>query len=113
MVIITKTNKIQKKTRKIQGGNLDLYSAGKHIPKTITGFSNKKKALLTLKNIKKYPINYQKQVVITMYNRAKYHPYKNAHIQDAMNVFQKWMTKHNIKIKKKTIKQHKYSLTAK
>ena len=48
-----------------------------------------------------------------MYNRAKYHPYKNAHIQDAMNVFQKWMTKHNIKIKKKTIKQHKYSLTAK
>ena len=32
-----------KKTRKIQGGNLDLYSAGKHIPKTITGFSNKKK----------------------------------------------------------------------
>jgi len=94
MVIITKT-------RKIYGGNLDLYSAGKHSPKTITGFSNKKKALLTLKNIKKYPLNYQKQVVITMYNRAKYHPHKNTQIQDAMHVFQKWMTKHNIKISKK------------
>jgi len=35
-----------------------------------------KKALYTLHLIQKYDLNYQKQVIITMYNRAKYHRYQ-------------------------------------
>jgi hypothetical protein len=41
-----------------------------------TGFKDKQKALDTLKIIKDRDIIYQRQVVNTMYNRAKYHPYQ-------------------------------------
>ena len=40
----------------------------------LSGFANASIARKTLKNITQYDLNYQKQVVITMYNRAKYHP---------------------------------------
>ena len=57
--------------------NKSLYE-DKH-PKTSlkgTGYVNKEKALITLGLIKDYDIIYQKQVVLTMYNRAKYHKYQ-------------------------------------
>lgn len=78
------------------GGDLNLYSNGKNKPKTLTGFSDKQKAIKTIKNISKFPIIYQKQIVITMYNRAKYHPYRNKNIIEAMQIYSKWMKKHNI-----------------
>jgi len=56
-----------------------------------TGFKNKLKAIETLKIIKDRDIIYQKQVVNTMYNRAKYHPYKNKDMEDAMKIFEKWL----------------------
>jgi hypothetical protein len=39
-----------------------------------TGYKDKQKALDTLEIIKNRDLIYQKQVVNTMYNRAKYHP---------------------------------------
>ena len=60
-----------------------------------TGFKNKEKALETLKIIKNRDIIYQKQVVNTMYNRAKYHPYQTKSIREAMKVFEKWLKKNN------------------
>ncbi len=65
-------------------------------PKTSTkgtGFKDKQKALDTLEIIKDRDIIYQKQVVITMYNRAKYHPYQTKAMRDAMKVFKKWLQK--------------------
>ena len=56
-----------------------------------TGFKNKQKAIDTLKIIKNRDINYQKQVVITMYNRAKYHPYQTLDMRKAMKVFSNWL----------------------
>ena len=56
--------------------NTSLYEDNH--PKTSTkgtGFKDKQKALETLDIIKDRDIIYQKQVVTTMYNRAKYHPY--------------------------------------
>jgi hypothetical protein len=59
-----------------------------------TGFKNKEKAIDTLKIIKDRDIIYQKQVVNTMYNRAKYHPHQTKEMKEAMVVFKKWLDKH-------------------
>ena len=78
--------------------NKSLYE-DKH-PKTSlkgTGFANKEKALSTLKLIKDYDLTYQKQVVLTMYNRAKFHPYQTNNMLEAMKVYRKWLKAHNIK----------------
>jgi hypothetical protein len=66
-------------------------------PKTSTkgtGFKDKQKALETLNIIKDRDMTYQKQVVTTMYNRAKYHPHQTPTMKDAMKVFDEWLTKH-------------------
>jgi len=59
-----------------------------------TGFKDKQKALDTLKIIKNRNIIYQKQVVITMYNRAKYHPHQTKAMKEAMKVFNEWLDIH-------------------
>ena len=75
--------------------NKSLYSDDH--PKTSTkgtGFKDKQKALETLKIIKDRDMTYQKQVVTTMYNSAKYHPHQTPTMKDAMKVFDEWLTKH-------------------
>jgi hypothetical protein len=75
--------------------NTSLYE-DKH-PNTSTkgtGFKNKQKALDTLHIIKDRDIVYQKQVVNTMYNRAKYHPHQTSDMKEAMKVFNEWLSKH-------------------
>ena len=62
-----------------------------------TGFKNKQKALDTLKIIKKRDMTYQKQVVTTMYNRAKYHPYQTEAMREAMKIYKRWLKKNNKK----------------
>jgi aromatic ring hydroxylase len=76
--------------------NKSLYE-DKH-PETSTkgtGFKDKEKALDTLKIIKKRDLVYQKQVVNTMYNRAKHHPHQTESMRDAMKVFKTWLDKNN------------------
>lgn len=75
--------------------NKSLYD-DKH-PKTSTkgtGFKDKQKALDTLKIIKDRDIVYQKQVVNTMYNRAKFHPHQTENMKEAMKIFSKWLKEH-------------------
>ena len=78
----------------------NLYSPNKpgRKPRTKTGFKDSSTARKTLKNISKMDKNYQKQVVITMYNRAKYHPHRTSKMQDAMHVYSQWMKKNGIKM---------------
>ena len=59
-----------------------------------TGFKDKQKALDTLKIIKNRDINYQKLIVITMYNRAKYHPHQTKEMREAMTVYFDWLKKY-------------------
>lgn len=59
-----------------------------------TGFKDKQKALDTLKIIKNRDINYQKLIVITMYNRAKYHPHQTKEMREAMKVYFDWLKKY-------------------
>ena len=62
-------------------------------PKTSTkgtGFKDKQKALDTLEIIKNRDLTYQKQVVNTMYNRAKYHPHQTDNMKEAMKIYSAW-----------------------
>ena len=80
------------KNKKIKPINLSLYED--YNPKTTIkglGFKNKKKALETLDKIKHKDLTYQKRVVNTMLNRAKYHPHINNDMKDAINIFKKWL----------------------
>ena len=76
----------------------NLYSPNKPgmNPRTKTGFKNSTTARKTLKNIHKMDKTYQKQVVITMYNRAKYHPHQTKNMLEAMKVYSQWMKKNGI-----------------
>lgn len=77
--------------------NLDLYSDNN--PETTIkglGFKNKDKAIYTINKIKKFDLTYQKNVVVTMYFRAKHHPNKTKDMKEAMKIFEKWMKKHKI-----------------
>jgi len=56
-----------------------------------TGYANKEKALKTLSLIKDFDIKYQIQVVLTMYNRAKFHKYQTDGMLDEMKVYKKWL----------------------
>ena len=74
--------------------NTSLYEDNH--PETSTkglGFKDKEKAIETLKIIKNRDLTYQKQVVNTMYNRAKYHPYQTKNMREAMKVFKEWLNK--------------------
>jgi hypothetical protein len=74
--------------------NTSLYE-DKHPESSMkgTGFKNKQKALDTLEIIKNKSLIYQKQVVNTMYNRAKYHPYQTKDMKEAMIIFKEWLKK--------------------
>jgi len=75
--------------------NYSLYSDDH--PETSTkgtGFKDKQKALDTLKIIKNRDLNYQKLIVITMYNRAKYHPHQTKDMREAMKVYFDWLKKY-------------------
>ena len=72
--------------------NLSLYED--YNPKTTIknlGFKNKEKALYTINKIKDKKLTYQKNVINTMYNRAKYHPNRTKDMEAAMKVFKKWL----------------------
>jgi hypothetical protein len=84
---------LRPKTKKV---GLSLYSDYKP-EKTLkgTGFKDAETAKRTLKLISNRDLKYQKQVVNTMYNRAKYHPYQTKNMKNAMVVYSKWLKKNN------------------
>ena len=89
------------KNKKIKPLNLSLFSD--YNPKTTThglGFKNKEKALYTVDTIKNRPIKYQVNVIATMLGRAKKHPHKTKEMNDAIKVFNKWMSNYKESSKK-------------
>ena len=75
-----------------------LYDHNKNPKKSVkgTGYGSKEKALKTLRIIKQEPLIKQKQIVITMYNRAKFHKHRTKKMKHAMKVYEPWMLKNNI-----------------
>tara|TARA_Y100000591_G_C21769875_1_gene665004 strand:+ start:334 stop:876 length:543 start_codon:yes stop_codon:yes gene_type:complete len=87
---MTMSNKLIKK--KLKPINLSLFSD--YNPKTTTpglGFKDRKKALYTLRAIKKRDRKYQVNVVATMLGRAMKHPSQTEGMKEAISVFNKWM----------------------
>jgi hypothetical protein len=66
-----------------------------------TGFKNKEKALETLEIIKNFDIIKQKQIILTMYYRAYYHPNITKDIKKAMNIFKKWLIRNKVNLNNK------------
>ena len=62
-----------------------------------TGYGSRLKAVQTLKIIKTVPKTKQTQIVVTMFNRAKFHKYQTPGMRSAMKVFAKWLKERNIK----------------
>jgi hypothetical protein len=108
MVKIKKSIKKSIKKKQKQTFN-KLYDPNKNPEQSIqgTGYANKKKALETLKIIKGEPIVKQKQIVITMYYRAKHHQNRTRGMLEAMKTFEPWMKKHNIKTSSQPLKSKK------
>ena len=71
--------------------NYSLYSNDNPEKSLSVGFKDEKTALDTIKKIKNKSKLYQKQVIITMYNRAKYHPHRNDNMKKAMKIFKDWL----------------------
>ncbi len=88
---------LSKINNKINKKNISLFSD--YHPKTSKkglGFKNKEIAKYTINIIKNEPLTYQKQVILTMYYRAKHHPYQTENMIEAMKIFKKWLD-NNIK----------------
>ena len=68
----------------------DLYSDN-HPNTSIKGFgfANPTIAKETINKLKSYNKTYQKQVIITMYYRAKHHPHQTPYMRKAMKEFKK------------------------
>ena len=78
------------KTKKQPG--LSLYVD--YNPKTTlkgTGFKNAETADKTIQLIKNRDLAYQKRVILTMFNRAKFHPHRTDNMEKAMIIFKKWL----------------------
>ena len=71
---------------------MELYS-DKNPQTTIKGFgfASREKARETIDKLKKgkYSKKYQKQVLVTMYYRAKHHPHQTSGMRNAMKEFKK------------------------
>lgn len=92
---------INENINKMDGGDIKLYASNDN--GTIlkgTGYKNEEVAKSTINLIKKRSIIYQKAVIITMYNRAKFHKNITPEMRDAMKIFKNWLSDNkNTKVK--------------
>lgn len=54
-------------------------------------YGTKERAQQTLKRLRGKPKAYQRQVATTMYYRAKYHKYRTKQMENAMNVYNRYL----------------------
>jgi hypothetical protein len=55
------------------------------------GYGTRKKAINSIKKLRKMPKAYQRQAATTMYYRAKYHKYRTANMEAAMDIYGKFL----------------------
>ncbi len=55
------------------------------------GYGTRKKALDSVKKLKRMDKAYQRQAATTMYYRAKYHKYRTKNMEEAMAVYKKFL----------------------
>lgn len=62
-------------------------------PKIQAGYKNTISAKKTLKQLRGKPRDYQQQVAITMFYRAKHHKYQTKAMRNAMKVYSEFLKK--------------------
>lgn len=72
-----------------------------------TGFKDKAVAIKTIKLVSERSALYQFQTINTLYNRARFHPHKTSDIEEAIEVFRKWLREEYPKLRKQE-KQYVY-----
>ena len=77
--------------------NYSLYSNDNPDKSLSVGFKDEKTAKDTIDKIKKKSLGYQIKVILTMYNRAKYHPHQKPDMKKAMKIFNNWLKENNVK----------------
>ena len=107
---ILKLNNIIKNDESLNKRDLDVKKNNKHLtlyedyhPQSSlkgVGFKDEKTAFYTLEIIKNKPLNYQLSVVVTMLNRAKFHPHQTANMKKAIQVYEKWLKEYHHKKQK-------------
>jgi len=55
------------------------------------GYSDANIAKETIKNVKKYPLSIQHQLINSMLNRAKYNKNQTVGMRDAIRIYKKWI----------------------
>jgi hypothetical protein len=65
---------------------------GKPRLKTL-GYGTRKKAIDSVKKLKKMEKSYQRQAATTMYYRAKYHKYRTREMEGAMKIYKKFLNR--------------------
>jgi hypothetical protein len=73
--------------------NYSLYSNDNPDKSEKVSFKNKEEAIKSIEKIKKKSHTYQVKVILTLYNRAKYHPHQTSDMRKAMLIFSKWLIK--------------------
>ena len=73
--------------------NYSLYSNDNPDTSEKVSFKNEKEAIKSIEKIKKKSHTYQVKVILTLYNRAKYHPHQTPDMRKAMLIFSKWLKK--------------------
>jgi hypothetical protein len=89
------------KTRKVGPASSALGKQGHRLfndnpkgkSKVRAGYGNALRARQTIKRLRGKPKDYQRQVAITMFYRAKHHKYQTNDMREAMNVYKHFLQK--------------------
>lgn len=73
--------------------NYSLYSNDNPDKSEKVSFKNEEGVIKSIEKIKKKSHTYQVKVILTLYNRAKYHPHQTSDMRKAMLIFSKWLKK--------------------
>ena len=72
----------------------DLEKGEKKKYKVKLGYGSEDIAYQTIKNVKKFDLSIQRQLINSMLNRAKYNKNQTKGMRDAIKIYTKWMKEH-------------------
>jgi hypothetical protein len=88
-----KRSKSRSKTRKEELFH-DLEKGEKKKYKVKLGYGSEDIAYQTIKNVKKFELSIQRQLINSMLNRAKYNKNQTKGMRDAIKIYTRWMKEH-------------------
>jgi len=90
---MSRTRKRSKSRSKTRKGELfhDLEKGERKKYKVKLGYGSEDIAYQTIKNVKKFELSIQRQLINSMLNRAKYNKNQTKGMRDAIKIYTRWM----------------------